>query len=125
MKYRPEIYARALTALAQNQPQKIAEYFRNFMIVLRRNGDLPALKKITARVEALVIRAHGGRKIIFESARELPAEQLKQLTQKFSSRDVIEAKINPDLIAGVRIKIDGEAIVDATLKRKLKKLFEI
>ena len=124
MKYGIHIYARAFAEMLDKQPEKYDEYFKQLIALLKRNSDEGAAKKILSKARELLIQKSGGRRVVLESARPLSSHDLAKLRGEFLSHDSIETSVNPEILGGVKIMIDGEQIIDATLGRKLKKLFE-
>ena len=59
-----------------------------------------------------------------ETAREMSDSQNELLKHKFSNKDHVEFKINPELVAGVRITVNGEEELNNSLQNKLNKLFK-
>ena len=112
MKYAPHIYARAFLEVKPD-PEK-------FLSVVLKNGDYERLDKIVEAIEMREVQAHGGRIVELEFARI--SELAKKF--KFSSHDRVHTKINPSLVAGVRVTVDGEQELDVSLQRKLNKLFQ-
>jgi|SRR3989344_2211075 len=123
MKYGVHIYARAFAEAIAKQPEKYDEYLKRLIVILRRNSDAGVAKKIFSKARELLIRKSGGRRVVLESARPLSEGDLAKLRAEFSPRDLIETSVNPEILGGVKIMIDGEQVIDATLDRKLKKLF--
>lgn len=125
MKYSPKLYAQALGdvaagALSADKEKKIA---RNFLELVRKNGDDGQMRKILAEAERRLREKTGLRKITIETAREMrqpPARMFKQFIQK---SDIVEEKTDPSLIAGVKITVNDGMQLDATLRRKLNRLF--
>lgn len=111
MKYNPDTYARVFWEV---KPEP-----RQFLSVVAKNGDLQRVDKIVDAIEAHAVHAAGGHTIALEFARE--TEFAKQFT--FFTHDRIRTIINPALVAGVRITIDGEQELDMSLQRKLNKLW--
>ena|SRR3989338_3990644 len=111
MKYSPAVYAKAFWEVRPD-----AERFLN---VVHKNGDFSRVDKIVAALEAIATHEQGGRMINLEFARETElAEKFK-----FKSHDHVRVAINPALVAGVRITIDGEQELDQSLQRKLNTLW--
>ncbi len=123
MKYSANIYARALVAALDDRPEEAAKIKDRFLAVLKKAGDSRGLQAIVTEAEKLLVKKNGGRKIIIESPRPLSSKNLEALQHSFSSKDRIETVLTPSLVAGVRVTIDGEWTIDATLKGKLQKLF--
>jgi len=123
MKYGVHIYARAFADVIAKQPEQYSESFQRFVLILKKNGDAGAAKKILSKAREFLIRKSGGRRVVLESARPLSEGDLAKLREEFSPRDLIETSVNPEILGGVKIMIDDEQIIDATLSRKLKKIF--
>ena len=118
MKYAPKIYAQAfLEALPAGEAGK--PFIKRFLQVIEKNGDSARLDKIVEAIEELETKKQGGRMIHIELARN--PELAKQF--KFQSKDNVKVSVNPSLVAGVRITIDGEQQFDGSLIRKLNKIF--
>lgn len=123
MKYGVHIYARAFAGVIAKQPEKYDEFLKRFIAILKKNGDAGAMRKILSTARELLIQKSGGRRVVIESARPLSDHDLSKLRGEFLSHDSIETSVNPEILGGVKIMIDGEKIIDATLLRKLKRLF--
>ncbi len=125
MKYPPKLYARALAEVAIPELTVVREkeIVSRFLALLKKNGDLYLLPKIVAKAEKLLREKIGIRKVTIEIARQVK-KPLEHLAKKFIQKsDILEEKINPDLIAGVKIIVNDEEQFDGSLKRKLQKLF--
>jgi len=124
MKFSPQLYARAfVSALAEKKvpEEKLRE---RFLTVVKRNGDFPHLGKILREAERLLMKKLELKKVVIESARPVGKTQFEELRMAFAERDIVHTNIVPELIAGVKITIDDEWMIDATLKGRLKKLFK-
>jgi F0F1-type ATP synthase delta subunit len=126
MKYPAHIYAKALvevlgdaTGARAKDDAKIAE---NFMALVKKNGDEGHLKKILEEASRFARGKSGVRKITVESARVLASTQKATLQQFVKPGDVVEERIDPELIAGIRITLNDEMQFDGSLKNKLNKV---
>jgi len=123
MKYNYKIYAKALVsaldeALDSVQKEKI---IKNFLFLIQKNNDVRQLKKIINYASKIIYKKEGRQKIILETAR--PQNNLKNLFQKFfNEKDIIEEKINPNILAGLRIVINNEKELDFSFKKRLELL---
>ncbi len=124
MKYNPKIYAKAFSQVAAGPLNKDKErqLINNFLAAIRRNNDVSQLKKIFEETEKILRAKSGRRKITLESGRHLSNLQGK-LKNFLKKDDIVEGKINPELIAGVKITVDEGEQFDGSLKWKLDKLF--
>jgi F0F1-type ATP synthase delta subunit len=125
MKYPPQIYAKAFWEAAKNlrSAEKQTALIKKLIEIAVKNGDGPHLQKIAASAEKIMRAETGKQKIIAESARPLK-ERLTELAKLIAGPgEVIEEKINPELVAGIKITVNEERQFDWSLKRKLDKLF--
>jgi len=123
MKYNYKIYAKALVS-ALDEAQDLAQkekIIKNFLALIQKNKDTRQLKKIIDFASKIIYKKEGRQKIILETAR--PQNNLKNLFQKFfSEKDIIEEKINPNILAGIRIIINDEKELDFSFKKRLELL---
>jgi len=124
MKYSPEIYAKALIEVFEKIPSNEKDSaIKRFLEIINSNGDMKRIDKIVNLVSKYLTLKAGGHHVVIEVARELPEKTTKEIVKKFQDHDQIEISINPYLIAGTRITINGESELDNSLTRKLKKIF--
>lgn len=125
MKYQVNNYVEAFVgALGETPKDKRGVLVSNFVRLLHRTGDIRSENKITEAVHKKIVNNEGGRWVNIEAARELKESDRKLLINKFSEKDHVDFKINPELVAGVRITVDGEEELDNSLNQKLNKLFK-
>lgn len=127
MRYPPKTYAKAFFEAGKNirSAEKQNAMVKKLIEVAIKNGDGPQLKKIAAYAEKIMREETGKQKIVVESARPLKRRTNELVKHIARTGDPIEEKINPALIAGVKITINDEKQFDGSLKRKLDKLFTI
>lgn len=124
MKYQAKDYAKAFLAAVEGKSgEEHRLMMKRFLNAVKKFGDEKNLSKILAALELAVTKERGGREVIMESAREILASLRTALVAGFKPNDLIRERTNPALIAGIRILINGEWMVDASLKRRLEKLF--
>ena len=123
MKYSAHIYAEAL-AEAIGEEKGADTLVKNFLALVQKNGDAGQLRKIVEEAAQRVRHAEGKRKVAIESARKLTPAQRKSVEQFLKSGDIIEERIDPDLVAGLRIIINDEMQFDGSLRKKLNTLFK-
>jgi len=130
MKYPAKIYAKALAELAlkeeETRPQagKEREIVHNFLNLLKKNNDFSGAKKIIELAQKIYFKKTGKKKIVLEVARKLNKDNKKLLWALAKKDDLIEERINPDLIAGVKIIVNEEKQFDQSVLNKLKKIFQ-
>ncbi len=124
MKYSAHIYAKALAeVLADAKPAHEAQIAKNFLALVRRNGDEMHLRKILEEAARMARGKGGVRKVTLETARQLGQPQREILKSFLKPSDVIEERIDSELVAGVRVIVDDEKQFDGSLKGKLDRLF--
>ena len=94
----------------------------NLRQVVNQRGQTSLWPRIVERVSQELVRHHGGRWVVVETARALTSIQRERVTKVFSKKDYISEHVRPDLVSGIRILVDGEREFDGSLKRKLDKL---
>ena len=114
-KYSPKIYAKALVQLLPDENATAI-----FLDFLAKNGDMKKAGQIISLAEDLWYKKTAARKISVETARHIEANPLKDFLRE---GDKVTKKINPQLIAGIKITVNGEKQLDFSLQKKLKELF--
>ncbi len=125
MKHTPETYALALhDAISCASAGERSEIIKRFAALLRKTGDIARAGKIIRAFEKLTVQRNGGRWVEVEFARSLDVKLFSKVEKSFAAKDRVEEIINPVLIAGARVTIDGRQELDNSLARKLKKIFD-
>jgi len=129
MKYTAHVYAKALAEVIADSSKKggeadSAKIVRNFLALVRRNGDESHLRKIIEEAARFARGKAGIRKVTVAAARTLSAAQEKEIAKFLTSGDVVERTIDPALVAGIRIIVNDEAQFDGSLRGKLDKVFK-
>ena len=123
MKIKPKIYARVLVDVMMSKKntgneKKIVD---NFLKLLKKNVDVKNATEIIRLAEVFILQKTGNKKITLETARDIGRKNIfKEIVRR---HDIVEQKINPELIAGIRITVNGEKQLDFSLKNKLDKIF--
>lgn len=98
------------------------ERARNFIRVLVEGERVTLLPQIAAMFEALKNDAEATAKATIESAFELDAAQLSELTaaleKRFGRKIETTVTVNPDLIGGARVTV-GDSVLDGSVQAKL------
>jgi F0F1-type ATP synthase delta subunit len=122
MKYSPQIYAKAFSEIVTRSSVKKADLVKSFLTLVKKNNDQYLLKKIYEQAEKIIREKTGKRKLVVEVARK--AKGLDAAVKKIAKKsDIVEEKINPDLIAGIKITINDEMQFDGSFAKKVKELF--
>ena len=125
MRYPPKIYAQALLdfLLAKTTVQENQRITDNFLKFLEKNGDMGKIEKIIDSAKNLFVKKTGKKRIVFETARNIKENSKNLLKSLIKEGDIVEEKINPGIIAGVKITVNDERQLDASILNKIKKLF--
>jgi F0F1-type ATP synthase delta subunit len=118
-----KLYARALAEVLAKKGIDEKKVTNNFVKILVGAGLEKKAKEILNLAEEMLLAKQGKSKITFETARRITASQKKMLENFVKTGDVVKEKINPELIAGVKIIINNSRQFDASLKNKLQNIF--
>lgn len=121
MKYSLNNYVDAFTQAAGHVSQE--EAMKGFTKLLKKTGDIKHSKKILEAIHKKLVNQKGGKWINVETARE-SALKKESFKHRFSEKDHIDFKINPELVAGMRITVNGEEELNNSLQNKLNRLFK-
>lgn len=125
MKYPAKIYSQALASVIlekQTEAEKEKAVF-NMINLLKKNGGEKEIKKIIGLTQEILAKKAGNKFIIFETARDLSENGRKIITEIVKKGDLVEKRINPEIIAGIKIIINNEMELDNTILRKINKIF--
>lgn len=127
MKYASHVYARALVEVLSAPAVALGEKTdderaKNFLALVRKNGDERYLRKILEEASRFARGKSGVRKVTVESARTLTWSQKTLLARFVKPGDMVEERINTDLIAGIKIILNDEMQFDGSLKNKLNRV---
>lgn len=123
MRYSARQYAKAFVAALELVPKSKEETASRALIAIaKENGDGRELDKITWEIERLLARKKGGRSVLVESARTIAPRGHKKLFSRFGKNDIVREKISPELVAGLRITLDGELELDRSLTGMLRRV---
>ena len=119
-----KLYAKALSEIIFEgvKPAEEKKIVDNFLKLLEKSGQQKKAKEILDITEDLLLAKRGKRKIIFHTARKMTADQKKILRSFIKDGDTVTEKIEPELIAGIKIIINDSKQFDASMQSKLKKI---
>ena len=124
MKYRISQYAQALhTALDGKKKTEQHAIARRFAGVLIRRRMIAKSHLILAAYEKLVLCARGERKVRIESAGPVPEQLKKEIRGVLDAKIHFEELVNPELLAGAKILVDDELLIDASAKKQIERMF--
>ena len=117
-----KLYARVLAEVLFKKGIDEKKIVNNFVKFLVSTGCEGKSKEILELAEDLLLVKQSRRKITFETAREITASQKKLLDGFVKKGDIVKQKINPELIAGIKIIINDSQQFDASMQSKLNKI---
>lgn len=124
MKYPPATYATAFLE-AVEEKKMAPEIARRFFSLIRKNGDTGKIAQIVDRVGSLFRKRNGITKVVVVSARDVSSEIKPRLRKRFGKNAEIEFSVRPEIIGGVVVKINDEIVIDASVKRRVEKMFRL
>lgn len=129
------VFLRAVKVTKEEKKNLIAEVFKdaadqetiNLIKLLLDKGRIGYFREIFTEYVRLADAELGIATATVESARELKAEDIerirKALIRKTGREIVMKTKINPDLIAGIKVTV-GNNVTDITMKTKIDSMKE-
>jgi F0F1-type ATP synthase delta subunit len=118
-----KLYAQALAEILASKKFDEKKVVVNFTKLLVSAGLEKKSKEIFGLAEEMLLAKQGKSKITFETARKITAGQKKILDSFVKKGDLVNEKINPELIAGIKIIINNSKQFDASMQGKLQKIF--
>ena len=122
-----KLYAEALAEIIIEKkaegPERSRRTVANFVKLLVSEGLEKKAGQILDLAEDMLLAKQGKKKITFETARKMTSHQKKILESIAKDGDIIKEKINPEIIAGVKIIINNSRQFDETMKSKLQNIF--
>ena len=123
MKYLSRYFAIATAELLAESPaNQHQQIIRNLSKVLAKKRLLKQLPKILATIEQKLITQKGGRIIDVVIAQKTRANENKIKTA-CRPTDLVNITENPHLLAGAKIIIDRQYVLDCSLAGRLQKIF--
>ena len=123
MTYLPRHFAKAFVDLADGQSEaKQLDLAKGLVAAVTKRGEQNKLPAILLEINHLLTKKNGGRVISLELARHQAklAETFRKICRPQDSFQVTE---KPDLIAGARLIIDQDQILDCSFSRRLATIF--
>ncbi len=125
MKYRASQYAEALfEALEGKKSEERAGIIRSFVRMLFWHRVIGKSQSILAAYEKLILRDQGMRKVRIESPGRISDQLKRDIREILGAKIHWEEKENPDLLAGIRILVDDELLIDASAKRHVDRMLK-
>lgn len=124
MKYSVKQYAAALVAaLREKSDSEQRETARRFFVLLHRHGLWSRRLLILKEVERQFLKEHDARKVAVAAALPLSSKTRREIERTVGKNIFWQETVEPELLAGIKILVDDEILIDASAKRYVKRLF--
>ncbi|MDD4989333.1 MAG: F0F1 ATP synthase subunit delta [Candidatus Pacebacteria bacterium] len=123
MKYKPKQYAEALYGVLDEKSGDEKKLIKQFVLTLKKNRDSAKLPLILKHFEKIFTEKNGLIKVEVESAQELSPKVRKEIESAVGGKALFEEKINPKLLAGVRILLNDSIFIDSSALRHITNVF--
>ena len=117
-----KLYAKALAEAILNKKAEGNKVSDNFVKLLVKTGQIKKAKEILNLAQDIILAKQGKRKITLQTARKMTVGQKKLMDGFINEGDVVKEKIDPDLIAGIKIIINDAKQYDASMQNKLNNI---
>ena len=126
MKYSSKQYAAALLEALRGRPDKEhSKIMRNFLVILAKNGERSKLSSIIRDAERGYYKELGFKKVVIETTSKASPAIKKEVQRILGKKISISEKINPELLAGIKILIDDSILIDASAQSKIQRMLNI
>jgi F-type H+-transporting ATPase subunit delta len=99
----------------------------NFLKVVAQHNRMNCLRAMQRSAQALLNEMRGRREVVVETAIALDdglrQEVVEQLKSLLASDVILEERVNPTLLGGIRVRV-GDTVYDGTISNRLKVLSE-
>ena len=124
MKYRVSQYAEALAGATEGKSEaEQKRIVKRFSDLLVRHRMIGRAKMICVAYEKLVLQKKGMRSVRIETATPASEKIKKEIHTMLGKNIHIEAITNPDVLGGIRIVVDDEILIDASVRRQMENMF--
>ena len=124
MKYSVRQYASAFAdLLIEKKAGAREQLISGLLATLRRNGDGARLAPIIREVEREYYKRKKLHTLEVESVDALSKKARKEILDAIPESIITKESHHAGLIGGVRVLVDNEILIDATIQRQLKKMF--
>ena len=118
----PAIWAQAL--LEVHRAKKLnRRAVRNFFDCVRRERHAGWIPEIIRRFGILLDRHWGRTRVHVCGAHQEAKKFIPKIKRTFGHRAAIEFTVHPALIGGIRLEINDEVIIDASVQAQLEHMF--
>lgn len=112
----------SLLDLMAQSPKEATYLMNNWVKILFRDGMLGKKQQIIRSFRSQLLAREGLHHIKIISAREPDSKLLAILKKRFGEESIVEVELKPELVSGIQIVVDGEAMIDGSLGYQLSRL---
>lgn len=124
MPYSSRQYASALVAaLKGKSDSEQKEAIRRFIALLRKRGLWSRRMLMLKETERQYLKEAGAAKVSLASAAPLAPETRRGIERVLGKNILWQERIDPGLLAGIKILVNEELLIDATAKRQIERMF--
>lgn len=124
MRYSIRTFATALLdSLEGKTLEQQRATLKRLVAVLTKKGMRRQLHAILRETERLYLKAHRITKVEAVSPTPLGAEAKQDIERALGTKMFFTEQTDPSVIAGVKLFIDEELLIDATAQRQLEEIF--
>lgn len=125
MKYSARIYAAALVkAISGKSKDEQKNAMSRLLQIIRRNRDQQKISRVLEEAEKIILKNTKTVKVQIESAEPVLLGVKREIKKTIDKKILLSEKINPAILAGIKILINGELLIDSTAQSRLNKLFK-
>ena len=124
MTYSVKQYAIALLQAFEASPEeKEKAVVKHFFRLLRKKGDLRRLTRILEELRRVYFKRENIRHVYVESFGGLSDGVKKEIERALGKKVYFEELVQPNILAGIRLIVDDEILIDATGRTQIERLF--
>lgn len=124
MTHSPKRYARALfEALDGKTGNDRKKLLKHFLFVLSRRGDSQKLTRILVELERVYLAKAKAKKVEVESADPISRNARENIAKTLGGKVFFAERVRPELLAGIKILVNGELLIDASASSLIRKMF--
>jgi len=112
-----------LKAIDNKSPAVEKRITARFLSRLVRDRALSKIGQIEKGIRRAHMKNSGRSEIAVESAAKFDPKYRRELARMFGEHALIRETVNSDLLAGARILVDDELLIDATGRKVLRDMF--
>lgn len=124
MRHSVKQYASALVAAVKGKSDsEQREAIRRFITLLRKRGLWSRRMLMLKEAERQYLKEAGAVKVSLASAAPLAPETRREIERVLGKNILWQERTDPGILAGIKILVNEELLIDATAKRQIERMF--